>query len=274
MPNKLIVGTNDFYSWCKKNKKEYLLDEWDYSRNGGHTPLNTMCGSSYKAWWVCSQNHSYRSVMYNRAKELPSGCPICDNRQVLKGYNDLATTDPELAKEWHPMKNGDLTPYDVTRGMTKKVWWFLPYDDPDTGKHFDFEWQANINNRASKGSGCPFLMGRVWTGYNDLSSCNPEVAEDWNYEKNGMDSSEISRNDNRKFWWKCKKCGYEWRASVNNRNSNNRGCPNCSKEKQRISYRNSKIDSNGSLADVNPELAKEWHPTKNGELTPYNVTSG
>ena len=27
-----------------------------------------------------------------------------------------------------------------------------------------------------------------------------------------------------------------------------------------------------SLAEVNPELAKEWHPTKNKPLTPYNFT--
>jgi len=29
-----------------------------------------------------------------------------------------------------------------------------------------------------------------------------------------------------------------------------------------------------SLAEVNPELAKQWHPTKNGAFTAYDVTAG
>ena len=33
------------------------------------------------------------------------------------------TPYPHLVKEWHPTKNGDLTPKDVTYGSNKKVWW-------------------------------------------------------------------------------------------------------------------------------------------------------
>ena len=29
-----------------------------------------------------------------------------------------------------------------------------------------------------------------------------------------------------------------------------------------------------SLAELNPLLAKEWHPTKNSGLTPFDVTEG
>lgn len=68
----------------------------------------------------------------------------------------LAETNPELAKEWHPTKNGALKPTDVTADSNRKVWWLLPYDDPKTGKHFDFEWEATINHR-NNGAGCPFL---------------------------------------------------------------------------------------------------------------------
>ena len=54
--------------------------------------------------------------------------------RAIKGINDLETTCPDLAKEWHPTKNGDLKPTDVTSGTDKKGWWYLPYDDPVTGK--------------------------------------------------------------------------------------------------------------------------------------------
>ena len=59
----------------------------------------------------------------------------------------LAAVRPDLLSEWHPTKNGDLTPYDVRPCSDKKVWWHLPYEDPKTGKHFDFEWEARISNR-------------------------------------------------------------------------------------------------------------------------------
>ena len=77
-------------------------------------------------------------------------------KNLIKNNENLATCNPQLAKEWHPTKNGDLTPFDVTCGSNKKVWWLLSYNDPKTGRHFDFEWQTSINGR-NNGSDCPFL---------------------------------------------------------------------------------------------------------------------
>ena len=62
--------------------------------------------------------------------------------------NSLAVKDPQLAKEWHSTKNGDLSPKDVFHHSGKKVWWVC-----DRGH----EWQAIINNRAS-GTGCPYCI--------------------------------------------------------------------------------------------------------------------
>lgn len=31
-----------------------------------------------------------------------------DMAKLIPGVNDLATVNPELAKEWHPTKNGNL----------------------------------------------------------------------------------------------------------------------------------------------------------------------
>ena len=56
----------------------------------------------------------------------------------------MATTHPELAKEWDYEKNGKLTPDMFSFGSHKKVWW----------KHScGFSWKVSINNRAN--SGCP-----------------------------------------------------------------------------------------------------------------------
>lgn len=115
----------------------------------------------------------------------------------------LAETHPELAREWHPTKNGDLKPTDVLAGSDKKVWWFLPYDDPKTGKHFDFEWLARIRARAKQSQQCPYLLGqKTWTGFNDLATFCPELAKEWHPTKNGdLTPFDVTCKSGKKVWW-------------------------------------------------------------------------
>ncbi|MBQ8623595.1 MAG: zinc-ribbon domain-containing protein [Oscillospiraceae bacterium] len=87
--------------------------------------------------------------MANRAKGR--GCPYCSGKKILSGYNDLATTNPNLATEWHPDKNGVLLPTMVSPGSHKKVWWLCKKGH---------EWQASIENR-SKGSSCPICRKSI-----------------------------------------------------------------------------------------------------------------
>ena len=121
----------------------------------------------------------------------------------------------------------------------KKVWWLLPYDDPNTGKHFDFEWQALISNRNS-GNDCPYLNGKaVWPGFNDLATINPELAAQWHPTKNGdLKPTQITAGSRKKVWWllsydvpmdypvkalRGRHFDFEWQAVVNSRKNN--GCP-------------------------------------------------
>lgn len=98
------------------------------------------------------------------------GCAECSKKRrgksftqgVVKKVGSLAETMPELSKEWHPTKNGDLTPNDITAGKFKPVWWLCP--------KCGYEWQASPNNR-KRGIGCPCCSGRVpKTGVNDLET--------------------------------------------------------------------------------------------------------
>ena len=75
-----------------------LLSEWDYDKNSPLTPDNVTSGSNKKVWWKCSHGHEWLAVIYHRVKGV--GCPYCSNKKVLKGYNDLASKNPEIAKEW------------------------------------------------------------------------------------------------------------------------------------------------------------------------------
>ena len=168
----------------------------------------------------------------------------------------LAELNPELAKQWHPSKNGELTPFNFVAGSHKKVWWKCPKGD-------DHEWQAAIRTRV-RGIGCPICKNIKAVRSNCLATLDPPLAKEWHPSKNEiLTLYDVTPGSHKKVCWKCPKGDdHEWEARVYHRN-NGIGCPMCSG--QRASKYN-------NLAASNPKLAKEWHPTRNGDLTPYDVT--
>ena len=120
--------------------------EWDYENNGEHISPETVNGKSGKSvYWKCSRGHSYKMRVDHRTISN-AGCPYCSGKKVLKGFNDLFTTCPELTEEWHYQKNVGISPEAVTKGSNKKVWWMC--------RTCRNEWPAVIGIR-SRGSGCP-----------------------------------------------------------------------------------------------------------------------
>ena len=85
-----------------------LLAQW--SKTNLLSPSDVSCGSHIKVRWVCEKGHEWNAIVKNRVL-LGSGCPYCSHRAVLKGYNDLQTEYPEIAKSWSN-KNHD-SPYDL-----------------------------------------------------------------------------------------------------------------------------------------------------------------
>ena len=75
-----------------------IAAEWNYEKNTLLTPQMISYGSGKKVWWKCSCGHEWQSTVSNRV--LGNGCPYCSNQKVLPGFNDLATTHPNLVKEW------------------------------------------------------------------------------------------------------------------------------------------------------------------------------
>ena len=81
--------------------------------------------SNRKAWWKCPLGHSYSAVISSRALR-GSDCPYCAGSKALAGFNDLAAKAPDVAAQWHPTLNGNLTPEMVTPGSHRRVWWQCP----------------------------------------------------------------------------------------------------------------------------------------------------
>ena len=197
-----------------------VAKEWNYERNGNLKPEHFTANSNKKVWWKCSKGHEWQATIINRNKGR--GCPHCSSKKVLKGYNDLQTVNPSLAKEWHYEKNNGLTPMNVLPNSGKKVWWKCQKGH---------EWQATIVHR-NNGRGCPYCAGqKVFKGFNDLQTVNPTLAKEWNYEKNNeLTPLDVTLGSNKKVWWRCSK-GHEWQARIADRNKG-RGCPECYKERK------------------------------------------
>ena len=242
---------------AEKKEKRYVSDnaqlmaEWNWEGNADIAPSQLTLGSGKKVWWKCGKGHEWEAACYSRV--AGNQCPICSGRKVLVGYNDLSTLAPEIALQWHPSKNSDCTPKDVTINSHRKVWWLGPCGH---------EWRASIADRNS-GRGCPYCAGKkVLKGYNDLQTVNPTLAKEWNYEKNnGLTPEEVIPGSGQNVWWKCQR-GHEWQATIGSRNAG-RGCPYCSGRYT--------IKGENDLQTVNPTLAKEWNIEKNTGLTPMDV---
>ena len=242
--------------YCRGIGSETLLKQWDHERNESVAPDNVSYGSNRKVWWRCEKGHYWQAQVKSRVNGC--GCPVCANRVLIPGVNDLASTYPELARQWHGEKNGSLTAMDVFPGSDKKVWWKC-----EAGH----EWQARISSRTTIGSGCPFCAGKqVISGVNDLASMYPVLAAQWHPTKNGdITPSDISPFSNRRVWWICE-IGHEWRSVVAHRTSVNTGCPYCSGRQVLPGF--------NDLNTTHPQVAEQWHPTLNESLTPDMVTAG
>jgi hypothetical protein len=205
-------------------KEAYGWDPNDYSQ-----------GSNKKLEWKCNKNHVWLAIIHNRTLHK-SNCPFCSNQRVLEGFNDLATTHPEIAKQahgWDPTK--------IIGGTGKKFNWIC------SNGHI---WKTTPNNRTTNNSGCPVCSHLVVsTGFNDLATTNPELAK----EAHGWDPKTLLPYSNKKMKWICSR-KHTWTSTVANRHGG-RNCPYCSNKKVLSGF--------NDLATTNPDLAKEaygWDP--------------
>jgi len=234
-----------------------LSKEWHPTNNGTLTPKDVTAQSQKEVWWLCKYHHSWQATVKNRNRG--NGCPYCSNKAVNKD-NCLATNNSALVEEWHPSKNGLLTPSDVTPNSSKKVWWKCKNGH---------EWRTSITER-NKGSRCPYCSGRLATKDNCLQSANAILSKEWHPTKNGsLTPSDVTPNSGKTVWWLCKK-GHEWQATIASRNKGGKkrqglGCPFCG---------NQRVSEDNCLQSINSILAQQWHPSKNGLLTPRSVVPG
>lgn len=241
--------------YCRRIGDDRLIREWDYEKNAPLTPEDVAPQSNKKAWWKCGKGHNWEAMIRNRVVKS-AGCPYCSGYYAIPGETDLKTLRPDLAKEWDYEKNGALTPDMVTIATGRKVWWKC-----DKGH----SWQAAPHSRTTQKSGCPYCSGRVAVpGETDLQTRFPEIAAEWHPTNNGkLTPRDVTGVSGKKVWWLCPE-GHTYQMAVSDRTSLNEGCPYCSGHKV--------LEGFNDLATLRPDIAAQWHPTKNGDLKPTMVT--
>ena len=237
---------------------------WHPTKNGHVTPADVFAHSGRKVWWRCHERRSHVWQASVRNRVCGGGCPFCAGKRA-DGSNSLAARRPDVAVEWHSSRNGDLQPERVTPGSVRRVWWQCRTNPGHV-------WQAIVANRTKHGSGCPFCAGRVATIETSLLARFPWIAAEWHPAKNGrLRPADVTPGSSVNAWWRCRRDpSHEWRAKVCARTKGEAptGCPHCARLARGITL------PRMSLASAYPELAREWHTTKNGSLTPDAVTWG
>lgn len=242
---RVIAGINDLATlepllakqWSKKNKIK---------------PTEVSIGSHKKVIWRCKKGHEWEAVVKSRTINK-TGCPYCSHNKVLAGFNDLATLLPDIAAEWSD-RNYPLLPTQVTVFANRKAWWKCK----DCGR----EWNTLISTR-SGGSKCPYCSGYIFSkGFNDLQTTHPEIASEWSEKNLPLKPDEVNAKSRKNVWWKCRKCGNEWKSVVNARVKGT-VCPVCAEREVLAGY--------NDLATTDSQLLSEWDYEQN-KLKPTEVS--
>ena len=170
---------------------------------------------------------------------------------------------PSVAIEWNNEKNGTLKPDMVTFRSAKVVWWKC--------SQCGNEWEAAISHRTN-GTGCPICaskkisekVSKLKKGENDLLTKCPDIAEEWDYDRNGeLSPSEVYYRSGKTVWWKCKRCGFEYTAPIHQKTKLRTKCNNCL-----YATKTNNLKSN------HPKLLLEWDYNKNIGINPSLVSCG
>ncbi|MBX9720491.1 MAG: zinc-ribbon domain-containing protein [Candidatus Obscuribacterales bacterium] len=204
--------------------------------------------------------------------------PLCDAR-------------PDVADEWLYSKNAGWGPEHFSRASGVKCWWQCS----DCLR----EYKAQISNRTSLNSGCPYCASKKVCSDNALSDVFPKVAVEWHPKKNGKQKpSDVTYASGKRAWWLCRSCKHEWNCVIADRTILEAGCPACyearlqyarehpeprirnrlvlnnNQEISRTWYEQPRNENFVSIAQSHPSIAKQWHPTKNGKWTAFDFSKG
>ena len=237
MTKHVVGGTNDLSTLHPEIACE--AHDWD--------PRQFLAGSNLKKMWKCQKGHLYEATIKNRVNGR--GCPVCANRKVLKGYNDLRSKFPEISKEAY-----GWDPEEFIYGSNKKMSWIC---------RNNHTFECKISERTLRGIGCPYCSNvKVLAGFNDLKTTHPKIAK----KANKWNPEEVIAGSTKTKSWMCE-VGHIFSTEIRSMvKSEGTLCPICSRKKI--------VSGVNDLATSHPELAKEavgWNPAEHAPNTQKKV---
>lgn len=218
----------------------HLVDEWDYEKNE-KSPWEIRTGSGQKVWWIGRDcKHSWQTEARARVRNN-FGCPYCSGSRVLAGFNDLATTHPNIAMLWDFTRN-DISPKEVSAGSHVKVWWKC------LSGH---SWENTVLNQTDRADPSCLVCKSVAVRF-------PDLLEEWDDDN---DPYEVLAGSDQRIQWKCRKDErHIWTASVSGRTLSGQGCPCCSGRRV--------VEGETDAKTTHPHLIDEWDDPR--DLTEFS----
>ena len=314
---------------CDDNSLAYvrpdIAKDWHPDKNAPLTPNDVIAGGSKKVWWVCRHGHEWKTTVGLRVN-AGTGCPKCSNQtsrieiavyselyalfgdvgwqEKIAGYEcDVLLSERRIGIEidgvyWHSRKpEKDLVKSAAFEAEGVQLFRLREDGLPQLSKRdVLFKWSedwflvisrlvssllkhAEISDDLRKKL-CNYIEGPGLVNEKEyrkivanlpapppgesLADKQPDIAKQWAYDLNAPLSPEHFRHkSDKKVWWRCDQ-GHTWQVSINKRTQQGTGCPNCPRP-----FVPAPVEQN--LAVVNPTLASEWHPEKNGDLHPEDL---
>lgn len=120
-----------------------LVPLWNPEKNGDRSPKTLDAAHAGSVWWRCPKGHDFQRAPLLMVKD--PGCPAC-----AVAEKSLGATNAAVAAEWHPRRNGELTPPQVDAEHLMNAWWVCPNGH---------EYQATVRSRARGNRRCPTCYG-------------------------------------------------------------------------------------------------------------------
>lgn len=163
----------------------------------------------------CGTQKQVSGYLLRQGKSKSCGCSKFEN-------NRLSNTNFDLS-EWNYTKNV-INPTDISAHSKEKVWWICKQGH---------SYQQSVANKFDLNQSCPYCSGKLAImGYNDLITLYPNIAKEFDVERNKPILLEtLKPQSNIKIWWKCK-FGHSWQTAPYNRIKGH-NCPYCNNEKRK-----------------------------------------
>lgn len=197
------------------------------------TPDSIGPSSTHNVTWICKFGHTEYESPANRTRR--GYCSVCGKKR----NGSLAQNHPELVMLWgtgNKMKSEQVPPT-----YTPLVEWCCSKGHT---------YKRTIKTQLELGN-CPICHQQE----KSLFAVCPELEQQWDEEKNvGIDRKTVAPFSSQKYYWKCKH-GHSYMAAPEKLMRKAIRCPQCN-----------------SLGFHRPDTIDEWHPTKNGDKTPFDYS--